>query len=125
MDQAVWNAYVIFKKSGGNLVHSEFRMRLVERLIEESGQLNETSNACIAIKAHQNVIRLSGKHFPSFVANSKSKKRQPVRKCVVCAIKTNENGKRVRRESRFECEVCNVGLCAAPCFKIYHTYEII
>lgn len=125
LDQAVWNSYVIFKKNGGNLTHVEFRFKLIERLIEDSGEKKSVSYGGPAQKSSENVTRLTGRHFPSFVANSKSRRMHPVRKCVVCAGKTNENGKRIRRESRYECEECNVGLCAAPCFKIYHTVQAI
>ncbi len=33
----MWNSFVIYKKSGGNLKQVEFRMKLIEKLIEESG----------------------------------------------------------------------------------------
>lgn len=125
LDQAVWNSFVLFKKKGGNLTHATFRMRLVERLVEDAVDLNQLANRGISVKASENCSRLSGRHFPSYITNSTSNKTHPVRKCVVCASKTNENGKRVRRETRYECEQCNVGLCAAPCFQIYHTVQII
>ncbi|XP_035225123.1 piggyBac transposable element-derived protein 4-like [Stegodyphus dumicola] len=35
LDQAVWNAFVIYTKCGGLNRHLEFRLRLIERLIEE------------------------------------------------------------------------------------------
>ncbi|GBM36665.1 PiggyBac transposable element-derived protein 4 [Araneus ventricosus] len=34
LSQAVWNAFVIFKKNGGKMRQVEFRMKLIERLIE-------------------------------------------------------------------------------------------
>ncbi|CAK9832788.1 Histone-lysine N-methyltransferase SETMAR [Anthophora retusa] len=40
---------------------------------------------------------------------------QPNRRYVVCTAKDK------RRESRYECKDCNVGLCVEPCFRIYHT----
>ncbi|XP_068115954.1 piggyBac transposable element-derived protein 4-like [Hyperolius riggenbachi] len=52
------------------------------------------------------------------------KKTTPTRTCVVCCSKTDERGKKVRKESRIYCPDCNVGLCAAPCFKTYHTREV-
>ena len=125
LDQAVWNSFVIFKKNGGSLTHLDFRIRLIERLIEDSGEIKSALSGGPAHRPSENVTRLTERHFPSFVSNSKSSRTHPVRKCVVCATKVNENGKRIRRESRFECEECNVGLCAAPCFKIYHTVHVI
>lgn len=30
-------------------------------------------------------------------------------------------GKRIRKETRYYCPDCDVGLCLTPCFKLYHT----
>ena len=45
------------------------------------------------------------------------KKMKPQKKCVVC----KEKG--IRKESRYHCGDCSSqpGLCAAPCFRQYHT----
>ncbi|GBM08941.1 PiggyBac transposable element-derived protein 4 [Araneus ventricosus] len=118
LSQAVWNAFVIFKKNGGKMRQVEFRMKLIERLIEVT-VCNPSTRRGPFPKSEENVVRLTGRHFPSYVDESESRKKS--RKCVVCSLKINENGKRVRRESRFECKSCNVGLCVAPCFEIYHT----
>lgn len=121
LNQAIWNAFVIYKKSGGNLNHASFRMKLIERLIEEGGEV-KTMNTSV-IKSSENVARLTGRHFPSYVPDTGLRKKNPARKCVVCSIGTNDNGKRIRRETRFQCDECNVGLCAVPCFKLYHTVQ--
>jgi hypothetical protein len=121
LNQAVWNAFVLYKKKGGSLMHVDFRMRLVERLIEDSGPSELVPRRGNTVKASENVVRLTGRHFPTHVPDNGLRRRNPCRKCVVCFLKTNANGKRVRRETRFECEECNVGLCVVPCFKIYHT----
>ncbi|GBM40530.1 PiggyBac transposable element-derived protein 4 [Araneus ventricosus] len=118
LSQAVWNAFVIFKKNGGKMRQVEFRMKLIERLIEVT-VCNPSTRRGPFPKSEENVVRLTGRHFPSYVDESESRKKS--RKCVVCSLKMNENGKRVRRESRFECKNCDVGLCVAPCFEIYHT----
>ncbi|GBL75918.1 PiggyBac transposable element-derived protein 4 [Araneus ventricosus] len=118
LSQAVWNAFVIFKKNRGKMRQVEFRMKLIERLIEVT-VCNPSTRRGPFPKSEENVVRLTGRHFPFYVDESESRKKS--RKCVVCSLKINENGKRVRRESRFECKNCNVGLCVAPCFEIYHT----
>ncbi|GBO20913.1 PiggyBac transposable element-derived protein 4 [Araneus ventricosus] len=118
LSQAVWNAFVIFKKNGGKMRQVEFRMKLIERLIEVT-VCNPSTRRGPFPKSEENVVRLTGRHFPSYVDESESRKKS--RKCAVCSLKINENGKRVRRESRFQCKNCNVGLCVAPCFEIYHT----
>ncbi|KAF8763526.1 PiggyBac transposable element-derived protein like [Argiope bruennichi] len=119
LDQAVWNAFLLYKKNGGSVNHLEFRMRLIERLCEEGRGLPSSK----VPKSIENVGRLTGRHFPSLVAPTENKKYS-ARRCVVCCSKTNANGKRVRRETRFECVICKVGLCAAPCFEIYHTQSV-
>ncbi|GBO11269.1 PiggyBac transposable element-derived protein 4 [Araneus ventricosus] len=118
LSQAVWIAFVIFKKNGGKMRQVEFRMKLIERLIEVTA-CNPSTRRGPFPKSEENGVRLTGRHFPSYVDESEPRKKS--RKCVVCSLKINENGKRVRRESRFECKNCNVGLCVAPCFEIYHT----
>ncbi|GBN36110.1 PiggyBac transposable element-derived protein 4 [Araneus ventricosus] len=118
LSHAVWNAFAIFKKNGEKMRQVEFRMKLIERLIEVTGR-NPSTRLGPFPKSEGNVVRLTGRHFPSFVDESESRKKS--RKCVVRSLKINENGKRVLRESRFECKNCNVGVCVAPCFEIYHT----
>ncbi|GFW79053.1 piggyBac transposable element-derived protein 4 [Trichonephila clavipes] len=89
LNQIVWNSFVIFKKNGGILNHIGFRMNLIERLIEEGSDSSSRN----------------------LVESDCSKKQKTSRKCVVCNLKINDNGKRIRKETRFQCKDCNVGLC--------------
>ena len=99
-------------------------MKLIERLIEEGSSVQEPppNVRSYVVKHPENVTRLTGRHFPSYVEKNDAKKAKP-RICAVCSQKKNANGKRIRRETRFQCEECDVGLCAAPCFKLYHTCQ--
>lgn len=124
LSQSVYNSYVLYKKNNGTLSHLNFRLQLIERLIEKGG-MQSSHRYTKTVKTSENVIRLTGRHFPSYVPNTLLKKKNPCRLCKVCAQKMNCNGKRVRRETRFECKDCNVGLCAAPCFELYHTLSVI
>ncbi|CAK9830500.1 PiggyBac transposable element-derived protein 4 [Anthophora retusa] len=63
-------------------------------------------------RGNDNPLRLIERHFPSLY---KPPRKNRNRRCVVCTA----NDK--RRESRYECKDCNVGLCVEPCFRIYHT----
>ncbi|GFX56501.1 tnp_zf-ribbon_2 domain-containing protein [Trichonephila clavipes] len=83
-------------------------MKLIERLKEERGSDSDSRNF-VGPKISENVVRLIGRHFPSYVESDSSKKKR--RKCVVCNLEINDNGKRIRRETRFQCKDCNVGLC--------------
>lgn len=70
----------------------------------------------------ENPLRVVERHFPNYVPVT-GKKSNPTRKCVVCSKATDSKGKKCRRESRYQCTECDVGLCVTPCFKKYHTVE--
>lgn len=118
LNQCVWNAFVLFKKNGGAMSHLDFRLELVEQLAKTYGD----SQSCPRVPQSLSTDRLTGRHFPSFI-EATPKKKSPTRTCVVCARKFALNGQRVRKESRYQCNTCNVALCVVPCFEKYHTVE--
>jgi len=67
-----------------------------------------------------NLERLIGRHFLEYVPPTQ-KKMEPTRMCVVCCSRRKPDGKKVRKETRYHCPDCDVGLCVVPCFKDYHT----
>ncbi|GBM70456.1 hypothetical protein AVEN_269906-1 [Araneus ventricosus] len=75
LSQAVWNAFVIFKKNGGKIRRVEFRMKLIERLIEVTG-CNPSTRRSPFPKSEEKVVRQTGRHFPSYVDESESRKSQ-------------------------------------------------
>ncbi|GFY04928.1 hypothetical protein TNCV_2175841 [Trichonephila clavipes] len=57
-------------------------MKLIERLIEEGGS-DSSSRNFVSLKISENVVRLIGRHFPSYVESDCSKKKKKTsRKCV-------------------------------------------
>ncbi|XP_046679535.1 uncharacterized protein LOC124366956 isoform X3 [Homalodisca vitripennis] len=66
------------------------------------------------LTAEEDILRLIQRHFPEYVPPTE-KKAGPSRRCIVCSKRN------VRRESRYQCSDCDIGLCAAPCFKVFHT----
>ncbi|XP_076233735.1 uncharacterized protein LOC143178781 isoform X2 [Calliopsis andreniformis] len=58
-------------------------------------------------------LRIIESHFPDYVPST-PKKINATRRCKVCASKG------LRKESRYYCAYCNVGLCVTPCFKDFH-----
>ena len=120
LDQVIWNSFVLYQKTGGTLRHLEFRMKLVEGLVQSNKEPN-VSHKNLG-KNPGSILRLTARHFPSNVPSTEQKTNR-TRRCVVCSNIVDENGKRKRRESRYQCEICNVGLCVTPCFEKYHTYE--
>ncbi|GFX93021.1 piggyBac transposable element-derived protein 4 [Trichonephila clavipes] len=71
--------FVIFKKNSGILNHIGFRMKLIERLIEEGGS-DSSSRSFVSAKISENVVRLIGRHFPSYVESDCSKKKKKKKK---------------------------------------------
>ena len=99
---------------GGKLKALEFRMQLVSALVSFYGYDIVTSGQAGRLSLDGNPMRLVHRHFPSYVPETECK-TAPQRRCVVCRKK----GK--RKDSRYECTPCDVGLCAAPCFQLYHS----
>ena len=64
-----------------------------------------------------NPFQLVEQHFPSYIPPTE-KKLNATKRCVVC----RKRG--VRKESRYECGMCNAALCAAPCFEIYYKVNV-
>lgn len=116
-DISLWNAFVLYQKHGGKYSNLNFRLDLVDRLIERHGTVNERIGRPGILP---NPLRLTERHFLEVIPATE-KKLRPTRQCFVCCSKRNESGKRIRRETRYFCPDCGVGLCLSPCFKIYHT----
>ncbi|XP_067140274.1 piggyBac transposable element-derived protein 4-like isoform X2 [Centruroides vittatus] len=118
VDICLYNAFVLYKKNGGEKDNLGFRMRLVERLMEEY-HTETRGNKQNRLRPF-GTLRLTERHFPVFVPSTE-KKDVPTRRCVVCGKSSKKAGKSLRKESRYYCKDCGVALCAAPCFRIYHT----
>lgn len=119
LDLAFWNSFILYKKSGGQLSSLLYRLSVIENIIgsyhsdsmkPKSGRPSQTMNP----------LRLTERHFLDYIPIT-GKKSNPTRQCAVCSRVRDVNGKKIRRESRFYCPDCDVGLCVAPCFRVYHT----
>ncbi|XP_075559087.1 uncharacterized protein LOC142590629 isoform X1 [Dermacentor variabilis] len=87
----------------------------------ETVDLLSSSSVFKALPGHRpNVKRLTERHFPSYIPRTE-KKQHPTRRCFVCNLERDSNGKRIRKETRTWCRWCQRALCAVPCFEIYHT----
>ena len=127
LEQCMWNAYVLFAKNRdkqlpkAKVEHADFVWMLVDRILTESlSPADEVRTPGRRSVPHGNPERLTGRHFLQHVPPTERKK-DPARMCVVCCSKTKPDGKKVRKETRFHCPDCDVGLCPVPCFKDYHT----
>lgn len=96
----------------GELSRLDFILKLISQMIE-----NNCTSERKSIKRNRpvfNPTRLSAAHYPAFV-NRTEKNTKPKRRCAYCS-KQN-----LRKETRYYCIQCGVGLCAAPCFGLYHS----
>lgn len=120
LDQAVFNAFQVYKKDGGNKSHLKFRLDLIDQIIDKYHSFIPLSRPGRPSNEPES-SRLYERHFLELIPPTE-KKENPARQCKVCSSKKNENGKKIRRETRYYCKDCNVGLCI-PCFKLYHTQK--
>lgn len=122
LNQTVLNSYILFKKDNAGVVmsHLQFRVKLIERLLERYHQAFQVPRRGRPSKDESNPLRLTARHFPQLIP-ANGGKECPTRRCKVCCSKTGPDGKKARKETRYYCEDCGVALCAAPCFGIYHT----
>ncbi|XP_064118960.1 piggyBac transposable element-derived protein 4-like [Macrobrachium nipponense] len=113
LDLALWNAYQCFKMSNENCCSSlKFRLEIIDSTLKKyHAEIPQTRPGRPSISA--NPTRYSGRHFPIDIPPT-PKKKFPTRQCVVCSKKRDNNGKPIRRESRYMCEICEVSLCIPP-----------
>lgn len=125
LEQCLWNAYILYRAGSDRpLVHSDFIWKVAEQIFAKhqmpSVDANRPGRRAVGVA---NPERLTGRHFMDYIPPT-AKKAAPIRMCVVCCSHRDDKGKKIRKESRFFCPDCDVGLCAVPCFKIYHTQDV-
>ena len=120
LDIALWNSFVLYKKKGRKMDNLQYRKSLIEKLISNYHSDQDLRKQGRPPKKPGS-LRLTERHFPEIIPPT-DKKQAPTRQCAVCC-KSDEKGKKIRRESRYYCDPCKVGLCVAPCFRIFHTKE--
>ena len=98
-----WQACQV--KCGGKLSPLQFRSTLVSQIVERYGYDTESNRGGGRPSTGDDPFRLVERHFPSYVPATE-KKRNATRRCAVCKKHGN------RKESRYECVQCDVGLCA-------------
>ena len=118
LDQAVWNAYILHKKGGRIMTHLQFRLELIDKLIEKYHKEVQSPSKGGRPSSSPTPLRLTERHFIDNIPPTANKAKL-YRLCVMCCSK-RISGKKVRKETRYYCPDCDVGLCI-PCFKTYHT----
>jgi len=123
LEQCMWNAFVLFGQHSENatpIEHADFVSMTVDRIFAEHLTAAAARTPGRRSASVGNPERLTGRHFVDYLPPT-GKKMEPTRKCVVCCSRRNADGKKVRKETRFWCPDCDVGLCMVPCFKDYDT----
>ena len=108
VDRCIINAYILECESPNHAKRplKPFRADLVRQLIGDF-----TSRTGAGWRSLELPSRFTEKHFPSFLPTNK-KGTMMQRRCSICPKKPT-----------YWCENCDVGLCPAPCFRIYHTRQ--
>ncbi|KAH8042574.1 hypothetical protein HPB51_024627 [Rhipicephalus microplus] len=119
LDEATYNSFVLYQKGGGRASHLEYRLRLIDEIITKYSPNTGTKKKGRPGRP-LNATRFGERHFPSHIPPTE-KKQEPTRRCVVCYMKRDVNGKNIRKETRTWCRWCEKALCAVPCFERYHT----
>ena len=114
LDMAIFNAFILYKKSGGKMSRLTFILSLVDRIVEKHHSPRQLKPG--SPSREQNPFCLTEGHFPDFVPSTSSNPK-PTCRCHVCY-----SHKR-RKQIHFMCNQCGTALCAAPCFQIYHSIK--
>lgn len=89
LDISIWNAYCLFKfKTNKNLSMSEFHFTLITEILHTYFELKEN----VPLVRSENLLRLKEKHFLALYKNNETKRKNPLKRCVVCT----KNDKRRR-----------------------------
>ncbi|GFY30966.1 piggyBac transposable element-derived protein 4 [Trichonephila clavipes] len=117
-NQCIWNSYVLYKKIGGSKSQLQFRLDLVNEMVIKYH--SESMGSKRGRPLLKTPLQLTERHFVKFIPPTE-KREKPARKCFICCRKRDRDGKKIRKETRYYCEKCDVGLCAVPCFEKFHT----
>lgn len=118
VDICVYNAFISWKKlnpTQGKMDHLNFRKNLISDIITHHCQGQKDSQTGRK-NAGQNPLRLIERHFISIYPSTR-KKSSPQISCVRCRARG------IRKDTRYMCIDCGVGLCLEKCFRAYHTLQ--
>lgn len=113
-DLCLVNAFIVSKVFGYRKRYLDFRVALIKEVC--NNRAPDAYGPQGRPSALPGPARLSGRHFPAIIPPS-GRRPKLYRRCVLCTKRGQ------RKETNYECEQCNVSLCAAPCFAIYHTQK--
>ena len=104
VDTAVVNAYLVHRALGGRKTHKDFRYDLIEDLLQRR-DTRTRAERCQG-RRHDPLPAT-----PSIPEGHVLVQQAKYRRCKAC-----KETKALRKETRFHCSACDVGLCAGECF---------
>lgn len=112
LDISLYNSYILYQNATDKKQkYNDFHLSLVKQILQKYPQNRKKVDS--GKKYVENLpFRLVDRHFPSKITQAGNLRR---RKCIVCAKHKK------RRDTRYECRKCNIGLSIDICFEIYHT----
>ena len=108
------NTFLVYKEIGGTDTFLSCRQLLVKEILELRAQHSPVYRSRGRPSRLPGPGRLIGRQFPVEMTPTPKRARK-YKRCDVCSRNA------LRKETKFMCDICEVPLCAAPCFKIYHT----
>ncbi|XP_070000311.1 piggyBac transposable element-derived protein 4-like [Penaeus vannamei] len=122
LDMAVVNAFVVHRALGGTLTQLEFRLEIIANFLDQPPAYGRRSGlrtppaATPSPPRRRNAPRQQQRqqvpqgHVLAFNPGRK------YRRCRHCRVSRN-----VRKETRYRCGRCDVSLCPADCFNLWHS----
>lgn len=115
IDRAIFNSKVLYNESPHSSRKSlkDFKVDLAKLLIGNFCSWQKRGRTSL----NNQQARFVERHFPDFLPlNDKGKRME--RRCVICSQVS------IRKNTSYYCPDCDVGLCAAPCFRMYHQQSL-
>ena len=122
LDIAVFNSFVCWRKlnnlpkRGLKVSHLGFRKRLITEMIT----MHAHGSGPPTGRTSDTLFRLTERHFCDLYPGKPGTipEKKPQLPCRVCRCRYNK-----RKDTRYWCPDCKVGLCFPACFKRYHTIK--
>ena len=111
IDRAIFNSKVLYDESLHTTRKSlkDFKVDLSKLLVGSFCSRRKRGRSSLDAPQAKFVER----HFPAFLpVNDKGRRME--RRCVICSAAN------IKKKTSYCCPVCDVGLCAAPCFRMFH-----
>lgn len=112
IDRAIYNSFVLYQESPHcpSINLKKFRIDLAKQLV---GNFCSRGKRGRPSDEGPQLARYIERHFPDFLPLNESGKRKE-RRCKVCY----DRG--IVKKTSYFCPDCDVGLCVAPCFRVFH-----